>query len=511
MSIIATIQDHNGRIYAGIQTLLAAGLASALLAFMVGDRSAAVGWALLFCMLATATGALTLAYLRRLLSFRLREASEAEEERQKLLQLDQVSGAATRRFFLEELRLAIGEPLKPRDAILLLVDLDHFKQLNDTFGHQFGDAALAHLVTATATLFPGAAIGRLGGDEFAILVHGDDVKTAHGRAVRLLQLLQSGKPHEGNQIPLSASIGMAVAPMHASDAKELMLVADLALYESKRSGRGRVTVFDSGMMSDRRHRRFLERELRAAIYLNELEMHYQPIVNADGSPFAVEGLVRWRHPVRGLISPGDFIPVAERSGLIDAVGEWVFKRACADLHHFPGCRISINVSGEQLRRDEVVAMFSRVLAQTQCHADRFVIEITETVATAATPEVLQRLEALRGMGFRIALDDFGTGHCGFNYLQSLPIDSIKIDRSYVRNLADDGVARVFVSALTQIARLQDLTIVAEGVETEAEFELAKAAGCDRFQGYFFGYPRPVTASLRDLFSAPQENRQRLSA
>ena len=504
MTIIAAIQNHNGRVYGGIQTLLAAGMASALLAFIIGERSAAVGWALLFCLIATAAGALTLAYLRRSLAFRLEQALHAEEEKQKLLQIDPVTGAATRRFFLEEMKQALGEPLKPRAAILLLVDLDHFKQLNDSFGHQFGDTALSHLVSAATTLFPGAAIGRLGGDEFGILVPGDDVKTARDRAFRLLQLLQVGKPHEGNQISLSVSIGMAVAPTHALDPKELMLVADLALYDSKSAGRGRVTLFDTEMISDRRHRRFLERELRAAVYLNELEMHYQPIVNADGSLFAVEGLVRWRHPVRGLISPGVFIPVAERSGLIDTVGEWVFKQACADLHNFPGCRISINVSGEQLRRDEVVSMFRRVLTQTGCRADRFVIEITETVATGATPEVLKRLETLKAMGFRVALDDFGTGHCGFNYLQSLPIDSIKIDRSYVHNLATDGVAQIFVSALTQIARLQNLTIVAEGVETEAEFELAKAAGCNRFQGYLFGRPEPVKTRLARI-PAPMED------
>ncbi|TIV78907.1 MAG: EAL domain-containing protein, partial [Mesorhizobium sp.] len=234
----------------------------------------------------------------------------------------------------------------------------------------------------------------------------------------------------------------------------------------------------------------VERELRAAIYLGELDLHYQPIVDTDRSTFALEGLVRWRHPVRGLISPADFIPIAERSTLIDMLGEWVFRRACADIAHFPGLRISINVSGEQLKRDEIVTMCDRVLRETGRLAAEFIIEITETVATAATPEILKRLEALRGLGFHIALDDFGTGHCGINYLKTLPIDSIKIDRSYISSLAHDQVAQIFVSALAQIARIQHVTIVAEGVETEEEFTLARAAGCNRFQGYFFGRPAP---------------------
>ncbi|WP_292575289.1 EAL domain-containing protein, partial [Mesorhizobium sp.] len=247
----------------------------------------------------------------------------------------------------------------------------------------------------------------------------------------------------------------------------------------------RVTVFDEEMLSDKRYRRLVERELRAAIYLGELELHYQPIVDPDGSVDALEGLIRWRHPVRGLISPAEFIPIAERSTLIDMIGEWVFKRACADIGHFPGRRISINVSGEQLKRDEIVTMCDRILRETGRSASQFIIEITETVATAATPEVLRRLEALRGLGFHIALDDFGTGHCGFNYLKSLPIDSVKIDRSYIRSLAHDQVAQIFVSALAQIARIQEIAIVAEGVETEQEFSLARTAGCSRFQGYFF--------------------------
>jgi diguanylate cyclase (GGDEF)-like protein len=505
MSILATIRNHSGRLYRGIQLLLVISLCSALFAAIGNSESALSIAAVAVSIAATALSLMTLMYMRRSVVHRLRQAAKVEAENQKLLRTDAVTGAATRRFFLEELQASLGGLHNRKKAALVLVDIDHFKQLNDTLGHQFGDAALAHLVNAARQAYPDCTIGRLGGDEFGVIMPDDDLELVMARTQRLLDALRAGKVHEGNQITLSASIGIAVAPLHSSETKELMLLADLALYDSKAAGRGRMTVFDAEMLSDKRYRRLVERELRAALYLNHLELHYQPITDGAGATVALEGLVRWRHPVRGMISPAEFIPIAERSNLIDMLGEWVFRRACADIAAFAGCRISINMSGEQLKRDEIVAMLGRVLAETDRTADRFVIEITETVATAATPETLKRLDAIRAMGFRIALDDFGTGHCGFNYLKTLPTDGIKIDRSYVRSLASDPVAQVFVSALAQIARIQNLTIVAEGVETAEEFALARAAGCNRFQGYFISRPLPRErlGSLSFDLDAPQ--------
>lgn len=504
MSILATIRNHSGRVYQGIQLLLLLSVGSAAFA-AVADASLNTDIALTACMAAAGMASLTLIYMRRSVVHELKKAAVSEAERHHLMKTDALTGATTRRFFLEDLRGSLGGIRNKKKAALVLVDVDHFKQLNDSFGHQFGDNALAYVVEVAQRQFPDCLIGRLGGDEFAIIAPHDDLDMLNKQARSLLEILRAGISHEGNQIPLSASVGIAIAPLHASQANELMLCADLALYDSKAAGRGRATVFDREMLSDKRYRRQIERELRAAVYLNHLELNYQPITDVDGSTFALEGLVRWRHPVRGMIPPGDFISIAERSSLIDTVGEWVFKRACADMDHFPGRCISINVSGEQLKRDEVVLMTDRVLRQTGRTADQFVIEITETVATTATAEVLRRLEALRSMGFRIALDDFGTGHCGFNYLTTLPIDSIKIDRSYIRNLASDPIAQIFVAALARIARIRNFTIVAEGVETEEEFLLAKAAGCDRFQGYYICRPEPIErlGSLSfDLSDAP---------
>jgi diguanylate cyclase (GGDEF)-like protein len=490
MNLFAAIRNHGEPVYATVQGLLLSASAAAMAGIFLKFQEIDAAWPAAVAAGATLAGAGLLAYLRRSITERLREAEKAESERRKLTETDQTSGALMRRIFLEELQRSVGTLTRPRRCVLLLVDLDHFKRLNDSFGHHFGDDALAHLVDCVRTCFADCAVGRLGGDEFGIIMFGDDIGQAYRRAERLIDMLGTGIPHEATRIPLGASIGIAAAPQHATSAKELMVLADIALYESKSNGRGRVTTFDHEMLAEKRQRRYLERELRAAIYLNELELHYQPMTDASRSAFAVEGLVRWRHPVRGMISPADFIPVAERSSLVDELGEWVFRRACLDAPALGGVRISINVSGEQLKRDAIVSMMRRILNETGCKADRFVLEITETVATAATPEVIARIEALRKMGFQIALDDFGTGHCGFNYIKTLPIDCIKIDRSYIRNLGSDRIAQVFVTALAQVARIQGLTIVAEGIETEAEFESAKAAGCSRFQGFLLGRPQP---------------------
>lgn len=492
MSILSTVQRNGERFYSGVQALLISATAMVAIAYFAPpEESAFTTWLLLTCMVLSVAGLALLTYLRRTVSQQLQDAVRIEAERHRVTETDLMTTALTRGRFLDELSASIGTLSKPRRIMLLLVDLDHFKQLNDGFGHQFGDEALAHLVACARHCFPDCVIGRLGGDEFAILMHGNDLNRCRTRAQKLLAMLQDGRACEGHQVPLSASIGIAVAPQHASSHKELPLLADLALYESKGAGRGRVTVFDPDMLSEKRQRRLLERELRAAVYLNELELHYQVITDTERNRAAVEGLVRWRHPVRGMISPGEFIPIAERSSLIDMIGEWVFRRACLDLHRFPDNRISINVSGEQLKRDGLVHMLDRVLQETDAQANRFILEITETVATAATPEIIARIVRLRELGFHIALDDFGTGHCGFNYIKTLPIDAIKIDRSYIHNLDDDRIAQVFVSALTQIARIQDLVIVAEGIETEEEFQLARSAGCNRFQGYYLGKPQPL--------------------
>ncbi|WP_185983742.1 putative bifunctional diguanylate cyclase/phosphodiesterase [Aureimonas mangrovi] len=418
------------------------------------------------------------------------------------LQRDALTGALARRFFVDELKQAmrLNQRLpseKARPVALLLIDLDHFKKLNDSYGHNVGDYALTHLVSTVETIFPGATVGRLGGDEFAVLVRDDSARRCVERAEMLLTSLRHPAQAFERQIHLSVSIGIARSPEHSVFAEDLILLADLALYESKRNGRARVTIFDDALLKEERHRRFIERELRAAILLDHLDVHYQPLVDANGTCVGVEALARWRHPSLGMIPPGDFIPVAEASTLIDLLGKWVFRRICRDFESLPGEYVSFNVSAAQLRRNELVEMLREAIVEHGLDASSFVIEITENLAVGASVEVMERLKTLRAMGFRVALDDFGTGHCSFSALRELPVDVIKVDRSYISSLAVDPVANVFVSAIAQTGRLLDLPILAEGIETEEEWVLARAAGCKLFQGYHFAKPKPL-AELADV-------------
>ncbi|MHC2793429.1 diguanylate cyclase (GGDEF)-like protein [Mesorhizobium jarvisii] len=297
MSILATIKDHSGRIYRGIQALLLLSIGAAAFGAFDISRNLPSGGAFAVSSLATGLALLALMYMRSSVVHRLRSAEAAEAEKHHFLTRDAMTGAMTRRYFLEALRDSLGTMRDRREATLLLIDVDHFKQLNDTFGHQFGDLALVHLVKTSERVFAGGMVGRLGGDEFGVIIPHGDLAAINKDIRQLLDTMRAGKSHEGKTIPLSISVGVALAPAHASNTAELMLVADLALYESKAAGRGRVTVFDEEMLSDKRYRRLVERELRAAVYLGELELHYQPIVNPDGSAYALEGLIRWRHPV----------------------------------------------------------------------------------------------------------------------------------------------------------------------------------------------------------------------
>jgi len=483
-------------IYSSIFLTLALALAATVYVLCLsGDLPASASEALGVDVVATLTAGAGLFYLQRHVAYHMKRAAMVEEEKLRLMRIDELTGALTRRCFMEELKSQLGSFRQSGEATLLLIDLDEFKRLNDSFGHPVGDQALISIVRLARRIFADAAIGRLGGDEFAILLPTADLAGCNRMVEAFYLALRAPLRLERYDILLSVSIGIAAAPLHTTLVSDLTQMADLALYASKDAGRGRATVFDPEMLSDERQRSFMERELRAAIMLNQLELHYQPMVRADGHIDGLEALVRWNHDYRGMISPAEFVPVAERSMLIDALGEWVFRRACGDIDSFPGCTVSINVSAAQIQRDAVVVMMERMLAESGARAERFVIEITETVATPASDDVVRRIERLRSMGFRIALDDFGTGYCGFNYLKSLPIDCVKIDRSYIHSLGDDEVAQVFVASLSQIGRILGLTIVAEGIEDETERSRALASGCDRLQGYLICRPMPKGALL----------------
>ena len=428
-------------------------------------------------------------------------ASQDQINRQQSLAYrhDTVTLALNRAAFIAACESQLRER-KDGHGYFLHIDLDYLKRINDSHGHARGDAALKHAADIARALAPGCAFGRLGGDEFALLV----MRRPHAEAMvfanQYLSQLAMTVWHENQPMNLSASIGVAAVDSEISGFDELVHRADLALYESKRNGRAQATMFKAVMVTDLRHGRLIERELRAAILLGELELAYQPVFRGDGSIAGCEALVRWRHSLRGLISPADFIPVAERSVLIDLLGEWVMRQACRDMSEFPDRYFSVNFSANQFKRDTVVQMVEAVLAETGTAPGRLVIEITESMAMSTGDDVRQRLARLRELGLKIALDDFGAGFSGFAYLQSFPVDTIKIDRAFVSRLGSNDASNVLVSALVSVAHASDIRVVAEGVETEEQLRLARLAGADLYQGFHLARPMAI-GEIRRLFTA----------
>lgn len=425
---------------------------------------------------------LVLMRLHRLVLELFSDVARLGSERAAQMTEDEITGALTRRAFLsvcaEELR-RIGPD---RTYAFLAFDMDYLKVLNDSLGHTTGDFALRHLVKVIRRSFPGAIVGRLGGDEFGVFAPVDGPQGAEAASRRCLENLKQTEFFEGRPLSLSASVGIALTPIHSPFLGELMECADLALYESKRAGRNQARLFDQSFLRGQKQQRFIERELRAAILLGELHLLYQPIVDGAGQPRGYEALVQWRHPARGDIAPTDFIPVAERSLLIDLLGGWVFRQALTDARQFADLPIWINLSPNQLKRDDIIHMVTATLAETGIAAERVVLEFTETVATSTTPDMLRRLLALRDLGLRIALDDFGTGFCGFGYLRTHPIQIVKLDRRYIAKLGNSHADDVLVAALASVGAALRLEIVAEGIENEDQYVLAKTSGCGLFQG-----------------------------
>jgi diguanylate cyclase (GGDEF)-like protein len=426
------------------------------------------------------------------------ELQRAAEEHRRHLDLayqDALTGAFTRSYFLSSLKDQLHGD-KP--VAYLQIDMDNLKVLNDSHGHGAGDSALINLVRSIRRLLPEATIGRLGGDEFGLFVAGQDSKPALVRlGDRILAALGEPIFIDGRPIRLSATIGIAVWPQDAAEVDELVSKADLALYKGKRLGRASSVAFEADFFADERHKRFVERDLRAAILLNELELHYQPIHAGDGKAIiGSEALVRWLHPVRGRIFPGDFIAVAEQSDLIDKLGDWVLRRACRDLANIPGGSVSINVSVVQLRRADFTERFTATLSSAGVDPRRIIIEVTESIPLNSGVVELGNITALRALGVRVAIDDFGAGFASLEYLRRFPFDIIKIDRSYVGNLPGNRIDGLIVSAIVKIARSLKVEVVAEGIETEEQLAFLQRAGVTGLQGYLLGRPGPLKPALQ---------------
>jgi diguanylate cyclase (GGDEF)-like protein/PAS domain S-box-containing protein len=380
---------------------------------------------------------------------------------------------------------------------VFLLDLDQFKSVNDSLGHPVGDALLKAVAQRLrSSTRETDVVARLGGDEFAILqtVEGGQRESALVLANRILEVVTAPYDLDGQQVIIGTSIGIATAPDDGDDGDQLLVKADLALYRAKSEGRNGYRFFQAEMEAEVRARHALEVDLRAAVARGEFELHYQTVVDIPTQETrGVEGLVRWRHPQRGIVSPLQFILLAEETGLIVPLGRWILRRACSDAAGWPShIKVAVNLSPAQFRKGDLIDTVSRTLTETGLPPERLELEITESVLLQKNAENLAVLHQLKNLGVSIVLDDFGTGYSSLSYLKMFPFDKIKIDKSFVEELANRADCAAIVGAVISLGRSLDIGTIAEGVETPEQLALLRAAGCREAQGYLFS--RPVPAS-----------------
>jgi len=414
---------------------------------------------------------------------------------------DALTGLANRALFTQRISEALmASSRRGEQFVVMILDLDRFKSVNDSLGHPVGDGLLKGVAQRLETcLRKDDMVARLGGDEFAILqVCADEQREeAIALANRVLDLLASTFDIEGHQVITGTSIGIAFAPTHGTDVDHLMKHADLALYQAKSAGRNRYCVFNTSMEKEAHARHALELDLRHAVVRGEFEMYYQSIFDATtGRPSGVEALVRWKHPQRGIVAPGEFIPLAEETGLIVPLGEWILHRVCRDGCGLPpGIKVAVNLSPVQFGKGDLVGTVSRALAESGFPPHRLELEITESVLLHNNEENISTLVALKSLGVSIVLDDFGTGYSSLSYLRVFPFDKIKIDRSFIKELSTRSDCAAIVCAITSLARTLKIATTAEGVETHDQYQLLRAAGCSLVQGYLLSRPMPPAELL----------------
>jgi diguanylate cyclase (GGDEF)-like protein len=424
-----------------------------------------------------------------------------EAELAHMARYDPLTGLANRAVFLAQTNAALARGRRPGGRFsLLMLDLDQFKAVNDSLGHAAGDALLQTVAQRLRQIVPDADhVARFGGDEFALLqIVGKDQKDHRADtaalADRLLQAVTEPYDLFGRKIFVGMSIGITSAPDDGCDADALIRNADLALYQAKSEGRNRYCFFESSMETQARERRDLEDDMRKAIAREEFELHYQTIIDVEsGECRGAEALIRWRHPERGLIPPDQFVALAETSGLIVPLGEWILRRACADAARWaPHLKVAVNLSPVQFKESNLLDILRRALRESGLPAARLELEITETVLIEKNEENLAILHQLKNLGAAIVLDDFGIGCSSMRYLQIFPIDKIKIDKSFIQSMPNHSDSMAIVCAIAGLARNLDIETTAEGVETAEQLALLRGAGCQLAQGYLFS--RPVPAS-----------------
>ena len=426
---------------------------------------------------------------------------EAEAHVARLASEDPLTGLPNRRVFraaldqISQRPATTDEAARGRNFAVFFFDLDRFKVVNDSLGHRIGDLLLQEVAKRLkSSLREADILARLGGDEFAIMVPSFESRSALERlADALTEAVAQPYEIDGYQIRSSISVGIAVGPHDGENADDLLIAANLALYAVKATGRAAHKFFESSMNRELNERRQIEIDLREAIERNQLELHYQPIISLRrNSIIGFEALARWRHPLRGLVQPGEFIPVAEDSGLILPLGEWVLAEACRTAAQWPNdIKIAVNLSPVQLSDPNLLAAIERILAESGLRPHRLALEITERIFMDDSEVTLSTLRRLKDLGVGISMDDFGTGFSSLSYLRSFPFDKIKVDRSFVSDLGEGTEHVVIVQAVVSIANALGMTTTAEGVETAEQRRFLETLGCDEAQGHFFSRPVPI--------------------
>ena len=417
---------------------------------------------------------------------------------------DVLTGLPNRALFLDRLTQALaGRRRRKRAVGVIFLDLDNFKVINDSLGHGAGDELLrAAAMRMEACLRPGDTLARLGGDEFTVLIPDTaDGDQALGVARRLSQALQAPIQLQGRDVFVTASLGVAVSTVGGERPDDLLRAADIAMYQAKSGGKDRCALFDQDTDGDALERLDLEGELRQALARGELRLHYQPIVHLQtGEVREVEALVRWEHPRRGLIPPAKFVPIAEETGLILPLGRWVLEEACRQARTWqtlfpnaPPLVMGVNLSTRQFQDTGLVDEVARTLARTGLPATSLKLEITESMMMTSTEAAVDKLHALKDLGVHLAVDDFGTGYSSMAYLSAFPLDTLKIDRSFVSRLGQQSQAAAIVRAIVMLAKALGLQVTSEGIETVEQRALLQALGCDRGQGFLFSGPLTNTA------------------
>ncbi len=423
-----------------------------------------------------------------------RERLRTEAKMRTLAFNDPLTGLSNRTRFFDLLAMhTASRRERDRNFSVLMLDLDRFKPVNDTFGHAAGDIVLRMVAERLQSILrDDDVVARLGGDEFAILqLTAETPNAAATLAARIVnELAERPFKLDGQSVNIGVSIGLALAPDDGDDPAQLMHNADLALYAAKADGRGTFRRYDAALDQKMRERRALEAGLRRALAEGQLELHYQPLVDArSGRITSAEALVRWRHPERGLVPPVDFIGLAEETGLILPLGEWVLRTACAEAATWPeDISIAVNLSPAQFRETTLVAVVASALQAAGLASDRLELEITEGVLLIDEMRTLQTLTQLRASGVRISMDDFGTGYSSLSYLRRFPFDKIKIDQSFVRQLPFDAESAAIVKAIITMGACLGMSTTVEGVETSEQFDFSVAEGCDTIQGYHISRP-----------------------